>query len=87
MAFLDDDDPLEPEDQSRRYGAPRQRPFLARRLVGLLMIAGFIVLVVLGFSGCLDARKERAFENYARDLASIATESQQLSEEFFTRLE
>ncbi|MGI9019805.1 MAG: CARDB domain-containing protein [Solirubrobacterales bacterium] len=88
MAFLDDDDPLEPEDlgQSRRYGAPRQRPFLARRLGALVGGVLVIILLVLGVRGCLDARKERGFENYARDLASIATESEQLSKEFFGRL-
>ena len=37
--------------------------------------------------GCLNARKERGFENYASDLSSIAAQSKQLSSEFFTRLE
>lgn len=45
-----------------------------------------VILVVLAFRGCLNARKERGFENYARDLASIASESRQLSKEFFERL-
>ena len=87
LAFLDDDDPLEPEGPSRRYGAPRQRPFFVRRLGALAIGVIIIILLVLGIRGCLNARAERGFENYARDLASIATESDQLSNEFFTRLE
>jgi len=89
LAFLDDDDALEQDDvgPSRRYGAPRQRPFLARRLMALAIGVLVIILVVLGIRGCLDARKERGFENYVRDLASITTEAQQLSSEFFQRLQ
>jgi hypothetical protein len=88
LAFLDDDEPLEPEDlgQSRRYGADRQRPFLARRLMALAIGVLLVVLLVLGIRGCLNARAERGFENYVRDLASISTESEQLSKEFFGRL-
>lgn len=88
MAFLDDDEP--PDEglgQSRRYGAPRQRPFFVRRLGALAIGVGIIILLVLGIRGCLNARAERGFENYARDLASITTESDQLSVEFFKRLE
>jgi hypothetical protein len=44
-----------------------------------------IVLVLFAVRGCLDARKERAFENYLRDLDSLATTSSQLSDEFFQR--
>ena len=89
MAFLDDDDALEPDDPGppRRYGADRQRPFLARRIMALGLGILIIVLLVLGIRGCLNARAERGFENYVRDLASITTESDQLSEEFFGRLE
>ena len=44
-----------------------------------------IVLLLLAVRGCLDARKERAFENYLRDLDSLVTTSSQLSDEFFQR--
>ncbi|MGI8460728.1 MAG: hypothetical protein ACR2OC_03700 [Solirubrobacterales bacterium] len=46
-----------------------------------------IVLLVVGFRGCLNARKERGFENYVSDLSSIAAETQNLSKSFFGRLE
>jgi hypothetical protein len=44
-----------------------------------------IVLLLLAVRGCLDARKERAYENYLRDLDSLVTTSSQLSDEFFRR--
>jgi hypothetical protein len=90
LAFLDDDEPLEPEGpgQSRRYGAGGgQRPFFARRLGALAIGVLIVVMLVLGVRGCLNARAERGFENYARDLASITTETDQLSSEFFGRLQ
>jgi hypothetical protein len=36
--------------------------------------------------GCLNARKQRGFENYASDLSAIVVNSNQLSAEFFKRL-
>jgi len=88
LAFLDEDDPLEPEPPvSRRAGPSRQRQLVVRRLFGVAILVGLLVLVLFGFKGCLDARKERGFENYVSDLTAIANESQQLSEEFFARLQ
>jgi hypothetical protein len=51
--------------------------------VGILIL----ILLVLGVRGCLNARKERAFENYVSDLSSIAADTQSLSKRFFGRLE
>ena len=89
MAFLDEDDALPADDQgpSRRGGGSRQGSFLARRLLFLLLFIGFVILVVIAFRGCLDARKERSYDNYVRDLVSITTEAQQLSQTFFERLQ
>ncbi|MEO8093017.1 MAG: hypothetical protein ABI726_09960 [bacterium] len=88
MAFFDEDDALPPDDQgpSRSHGGARQRPYIARRLLFLAISVGVIILVVIGVRGCLDARKERNYDNYVRDLVSITTESQALSQEFFGRL-
>jgi hypothetical protein len=90
LAFLDEDDALEPTGPgpSRRYAGDGsgQRPYLARRLVGLAVGALIIILLVLGIRGCLNARKERGFENYQRDLVAIANETKQLSDDFFSRL-
>ncbi|MBA3301096.1 MAG: hypothetical protein H0T15_04435 [Thermoleophilaceae bacterium] len=48
-------------------------------------VAGVIVLIllVLFFRGCLDARKERAFKDYVRDSSGIVEESNQQSEALF----
>jgi hypothetical protein len=44
-----------------------------------------IILLLFGVRSCLDARKERSFENYLRDLESLVTTSSQLSDDFFQR--
>jgi len=60
---------------------------MVRRLVALGVGVVILVLLLLGIRGCLDARKERGYENYVRDLTSIATQANQLGEGFFARLE
>ncbi len=44
-----------------------------------------VVLLLLGLRACLDAREERSYENYLRDLDALVTTSSQLSNEFFDR--
>jgi hypothetical protein len=58
-----------------------------RRVVALGIGVLILILLLLGVRGCLNARKERGFENYASDLNGIVTQSNQLSQEFFGRLE
>jgi hypothetical protein len=90
LAFLEEDEPLSPDATERggRYGPPdRQRQFLFRRLIAVAIGIVILILIVLGVRGCLNARAERELENYGRDLEALATESQQLSENFFQRLE
>lgn len=58
-----------------------------RRVFALGAAVLVIVLVLLGIRGCLNARKERGFENYVSDLSALATQSTQLSSGFFTLLE
>ncbi len=50
--------------------------------------AGFLVLLllILGFRGCLDARKERALKDYVRDVGALVGESDQESEALFQLL-
>jgi hypothetical protein len=45
-----------------------------------------IVLLLFAVRGCLDARKERNYENYLRDLSALVTNANQLSADFFNRL-
>lgn len=42
-----------------------------------------LILIVIAFRGCLNARSDRAFENYVSDLSSISAESNALSSEIF----
>jgi hypothetical protein len=90
LAFLEEDEPFSPEAPARggRFEPPdRQRQFLFRRLVAVAVGILLLILIVLGVRGCLNAREERALENYGRDLEALASESQQLSEGFFQRLD
>jgi hypothetical protein len=94
LAFLDDDEdafelpPVASEPDEPRLGPPdRQRQVLVRRLMALGVGVVVLVLLVVGVRGCLGARKERAFENYTRDLTALTSESKQLSTQFFSRLQ
>ena len=60
---------------------------MRRRLFALVIGAVVLVLLLFAIRGCLDARKERSFENYLRDLEALVSSSNQLSAEFFARLE
>lgn len=59
---------------------------MVRRAVGLGAVVVILILIILGIRGCLNARKERSFENYASDLTAIAAQTKQLSSDFFGRL-
>lgn len=60
---------------------------MMRRVFALGAVVLVIILVVLGIRGCLNARKERGFENYVSDLSALVTQSNQLSSDFFGLLE
>ena len=47
-----------------------------------------LIIIVLGFKGCLDSRKERALKDYSRDASAIVTDSNdQVSKPFFELLQ
>ena len=56
---------------------------------GIAAGAGLLVLIllVLGVRGCLDARKERALENYGENVAAIVDETGQISNSLFKQLD
>jgi hypothetical protein len=97
LDFLDEDPPLAtdtretpsapPPPRRPRRSRPARQQFLIRRAIaaggGLLIL----ILLVLGVRGCLEARKERAIKDYARDVAAIVDGTQQVSDAFFGRLE
>lgn len=94
MAFLDEEQeqqqqqpppfPEEPEGR-RRFGGPerRRQQFLIRRLIAVGVGLGFLILLVLGVRGCLEARSDRALRNYAQDVSTVMQESEQRGAEFF----
>lgn len=56
---------------------------------GLALGIGLVILIVivLGVKGCLDARAQRALEDYARNVSQILKETEQTSKKFFGNLE
>ena len=46
-----------------------------------------LILIVLAFRGCLEARKERGLRNYTSDVSTIMGESEQRGKDFFELLE
>ena len=93
MAFLDEgqDDVVvaeEPERPRRRVGGPQRRrqQYLVRRLIGVGIGVAFLILIVIGFRGCLEARSDRALRNYDSDVATIMQQSEQSGKDFFNLL-
>lgn len=60
---------------------------MARRGIALGGGLLLLILLVLGVRGCLDARKERALKDYARDVSALVEETDQASKRFFGRLD
>lgn len=77
--------PEEPERPRRRFGGPerRRQQYLVRRLIAVGVGVGFLILLVVGVRGCLEARSDRGLRNYAQDAATIMQESEQRGVEFF----
>jgi hypothetical protein len=93
LAFLDEEqDDLvvaeEPERPRRRVGGPQRRrqQFLVRRLIGVGVGLAFLILIVIGIRGCLEARSDRALRNYDSDVATIMQQSEQSGRDFFNLL-
>lgn len=93
LAFLDEeqDDPIvaeEPERPRRRVGGPQRRrqQFLVRRLIGVGVGLAFLILIVIAFRGCLEARSDRGLRTYATDVGTIMQESEQRGQDFFELL-
>jgi CARDB len=93
LALLDEEqDELvlddEPERPRRRVGGPQRRrqQFLVRRLIGVGIGLAFLILIVIAFRGCLEARSDRALRNYDSDVATIMQQSEQSGRDFFNLL-
>jgi CARDB len=93
LAFLEEeqDDMVvadEPDRPRRRVGGPQRRrqQYLVRRLIGVGVGLAFLILVVIGFRGCLEARSDRALRNYDSNIATIMQQSEQSGKDFFELL-
>jgi CARDB len=93
LAFLDEEQQDlviadEPERPRRRVGGAQRRrqQFLVRRLIGVGVGLAFLILIVIAFRGCLEARSDRGLRNYATDVGTIMQESQQRGQDFFEQL-
>jgi hypothetical protein len=83
---LEDSPPNRPARRSRPRRRPERQQILLRR--GLALGGGLLllILIVLGVKGCLDARKERALSDYARNVTQIVDETDQTSKALFDKL-
>jgi hypothetical protein len=93
LAFLDEEQDEfvvadEPERPRRRVGGPQRRrqQFLVRRLIGVGIGLAFLILIVIGIRGCLEARSDRGLRNYDSDVATIMQQSEQSGKDFFDLL-
>lgn len=80
-----------PANRPGRRPRPRRRPERQQILIrrGLALGGGLLllILIVLGVKGCLDARKDRALSDYARDVTQIVEETDQTSKALFDKLD
>jgi hypothetical protein len=84
---LEDSPANRPGRRPRPPRRPERQQILIRR--GLALGGGLLVLIllVLGVKGCLDARKDRALSDYARDVTQIVEETDQTSKALFDKLD
>jgi hypothetical protein len=83
---LEDSLASRPGRRPRPPRRPERQQILLRR--GLALGAGLLILVLiaLGVRGCLNARKQRALSDYARNVTQIVDETDQTSKSFFGKL-
>jgi len=76
-----------PPRRERPERRPERQQIMLRR--GLALGGGLVllILIVLGVKGCLDARADRALEDYALNVTQIVEETKQTSKSFFGKLE
>lgn len=69
-------------------GAPPDRQTARlRQAVGLGALAILAILIVLGFKGCLDSRKDNALKDYNRNVTAVINDSDQsVGKPFFQRM-
>jgi hypothetical protein len=83
-----DDAPVPGDSGAGAGGGNVSRQQIRSRQLTLLGVTIVVlILLFLAFRGCLNARKERSFENYVNDLSALTAETKQLSDNFFSAFE
>jgi hypothetical protein len=82
--------PRRPATAARGGGAgspPDRQTARLRQAVGLGALAILAILIVLGFKGCLDSRKDNALKDYNRNVTAVINDSDQsVGKPFFQRM-
>jgi hypothetical protein len=71
---------------ARSQEAVDRQTLMLRRSAGLGAAVVVVILLVVGINGCLDSRKERAFEDYASDVRALVGGSGEISDRLFNLL-
>jgi hypothetical protein len=82
--------PRRPATAARGGGAgapPDRQTARLRQAVGLGALLVLAILIVLGFKGCLDSRKDNALKDYNRNVTAVINDSDQsVGKPFFQRM-
>jgi CARDB protein len=83
---LEDSQARAPRRRSRPKRRPERQQIMLRRALALGGGLIVLILLVLAVKGCLDARADRALEDYAEDVSQLVAETDQTSKDFFGKL-
>jgi hypothetical protein len=83
---LEDSQARVPPRRPRPKRRPERQQIMLRRAAALVGGLIALILLVLAVKGCLDARADRALEDYAEDVGQIVAETEQTSKDFFGKL-
>jgi hypothetical protein len=88
LSFLDEpDEPVRTRRRGSRGPSVDRQTLMARRGVAAVGVLIVVILLVLLFRGCLDARKENAMEDYANRSAELVRESKLEGDALFELLQ
>jgi hypothetical protein len=79
--------PRRPATDARGPAPPDRQTARLRQAVGLGALIILAILIVLGFKGCLDSRKDNALKDYNRNVTAVADDSANtVGKPFFQRM-
>jgi hypothetical protein len=88
LSFLDEpDEPVRTRRRPPRGPSVDRQTLMARRGIAAVGVLIVVILLVLLFRGCLDARKENAMEDYANRSAELMRESKLEGDALFDLLQ